>query len=199
MTFLIGVDNSNVDWPLAQFQSTRFDQDDLLKLFKSMNAVLESDRQVPDSLVEYAFARAWEAIESALLPLVEEAKQLTPQPDAPPTQRAERSILEEILGLLRSQTGEIASLRPPEVLPNTFSVSGPPLRIGDEMISNGEATRSISTILDSDGNELQSISYENDRIVIKVSRLPSPGAQHQILLWANALGRPQLDYVYDTN
>ena len=41
-TYLLGIDDNDVPWPLAQFQATKFTQPDTLKMLMDMNSHLES-------------------------------------------------------------------------------------------------------------------------------------------------------------
>jgi len=93
--FLIGIEPADVKGPLAQFQATRAVKTDIFKLLKTLNAGL-NDAALPLAHLEEAF-EVW-------LPRLEaELKKLPPDEAAVIPYRSERDLLEEVLGLVRSQ------------------------------------------------------------------------------------------------
>lgn len=59
---LLGMRPSDLDGPLAQFQATVFEKEDMLALARSLNAQLDQDR-ADDAVVEDAFAQFWPEIQ----------------------------------------------------------------------------------------------------------------------------------------
>ena len=98
--FLIGLTPSDVKPPLAQFQATRAEKEDVLKLLKTLNSAL-GDNALPEAHIDEAFEVWWPKLESQLKALpAEDAKTKPHRPD--------RELLEEILALVRNQS------RPPD-------------------------------------------------------------------------------------
>jgi hypothetical protein len=117
--FLIGLDPSDVKPPLAQFQATRAEKEDVLKLLKTLNSTL-GDTALPEMHIDEAFDVWWPKLESQLkaLPL-EESKTKTHRPD--------RELLEELLALVRNQS------RSSEATAVAFSMeNSPPYELGSK-------------------------------------------------------------------
>ncbi len=95
-TFLIGLEPSDVEGPLAQFQTTKATRDDVLKLLKTLNRGLVQEAALPEAHIEEAFDVWWPRLEQELKKLP--ADDATSRP-----QRNERNLLEEILDLVRNQ------------------------------------------------------------------------------------------------
>jgi hypothetical protein len=92
---LIGLEPSDVKPPLAQFQATKGQKEDILKLLKTLNGAL-AETALPEPHIEEAFEVWWPKLESQLRALPsEETKTKAHRPD--------RELLEELLGLVRSQ------------------------------------------------------------------------------------------------
>jgi len=91
---LIGLEPTDIELPLAQFQVTQATREDLLKLLKTLNKAM-GENALKDTHVEVAFAKWWPELESKLVALPPD--ELTPK-----TRRTERDILEELLALARS-------------------------------------------------------------------------------------------------
>ena len=94
--FLIGLDPSDVKPPLSQFQATRAQKEDVLKLLKTLNNAL-GEAALPEAHIEEAFEVWWPKLDQQLKSLPsDEAKAKTHRPD--------RELLEEILALVRNQS-----------------------------------------------------------------------------------------------
>ena len=87
--------------PLAQFQATKATKEDLHQLVKNLNKAL-GEHSMDDSLVDKAFGKWWPE-------LAEKLENLPPDETAPPPQRPERELLEELLDKVRDLS---QSLRP---------------------------------------------------------------------------------------
>lgn len=70
--FLLGVDAGQLTGPLSEFQATRFDKDDVLKLVKAINAE-EGKSGLPAEKLQRAFEVCWPDLERRLAPLLAEA------------------------------------------------------------------------------------------------------------------------------
>lgn len=93
--FLIGLEPSDVKPPLAQFQATKAEKDDVLKLLKTLNSAL-GDNALPETHIEEAFDVWWPKLDSQLKNLPLEKTHVIPH-------RSERDLLEEVLSLVRNQ------------------------------------------------------------------------------------------------
>src|SRR5882724_867858 len=87
---LIGLEPSDVKGPLAQFQATKAEKDDLLKLVMTLNGGL-GQGALDETQVKIAFEAFWPRLDAEMkkLPL-DEPKTTNPQ-------RTERDLLEEVL------------------------------------------------------------------------------------------------------
>jgi hypothetical protein len=86
---------ADVKGPLAQFQATRAVKSDILKLLRTLNAGL-NDAALPLAHLEEAFEVWWPRLETELGKLPPDEARVIPY-------RSERDLLEEVLGLVRSQ------------------------------------------------------------------------------------------------
>ncbi|MBZ5531132.1 MAG: TIR domain-containing protein [Acidobacteriia bacterium] len=93
--FLIGLEPSDIKPPLAQFQATRAQKNDVLKLLKNLNSAL-AESALPEAHIEEAFEVWWPKLESQL-------KALPVEGSTTKTHRQDRELLEEILSLVRNQ------------------------------------------------------------------------------------------------
>jgi hypothetical protein len=92
--YLIGMDKSEVEGPLAQFQAVSLDEKGTLGLVKSINRVPNNDAALPERMLEKVFKRGW-------LELKRDFENL-PDADAPIQKpRESDEILREILELVR--------------------------------------------------------------------------------------------------
>lgn len=94
-TFLYGLEPANVREPLAQFQNTKAQREDVKKLVQTINNVLGESR-LSESEIGESFEVWWPKLDERL-------KNIPPPVDSLEPQRADREILEEILELIRSQ------------------------------------------------------------------------------------------------
>ncbi len=94
--FLIGLEPSDVKPPLAQFQFTKAQEDDVLKLLKTLNGALAEDALL-ESHIDEAFEVWWPKLDSQL-------KTLPSEGSTAKKHRQDRELLEEILSLVRNQS-----------------------------------------------------------------------------------------------
>jgi TIR domain-containing protein len=92
---LVGLGPSDITGPLAQFQATKAEQADLLKMVKTLNRALDKEA-LDESQVQEAFDALWPKLAAELKKLPAD------QPRAKP-HRADRELLEELLNLVRNQ------------------------------------------------------------------------------------------------
>ena len=98
-TFLFDLEPTDVREPLAQFQATKAQKDDLRKLISTINGVL-GDSKLPESELSESFDVWWPKLDALLKAI---------PPSAAQSQKAirkDREILEEILNLVRGQVRE---------------------------------------------------------------------------------------------
>jgi hypothetical protein len=96
-TLLIGLSPSAVQGPLAQFQATLPNKEDMRKLVKSMNTAL-ADKALNESKLDKAFEKWWDEFKEK----TSEAMTQLPEPPDASTKRSTEDILEEVLTLCRS-------------------------------------------------------------------------------------------------
>ena len=89
---------SDVHGPLAQFQATRANRDEIKKLLVTINAALGANA-LTDAHLDDVFDVWWPKLDEVL-------KRLPPDEFSAKPHRPERDILEEILALVRSQVRE---------------------------------------------------------------------------------------------
>jgi hypothetical protein len=94
--FLIGLDPSDVKPPLSQFQATKAQRDEVLRLLETLNSAL-SENALPQTHIEEAFEVWWPKLESQL-------KALPADESHAKTHRPDRELLEEVLALVRNQS-----------------------------------------------------------------------------------------------
>jgi hypothetical protein len=108
---LFDLDPADVKGPLAQFQATRAIKEDIWKLLKTINSAL-SDGGLADDHLEEAFETFWPKLEKMI-------RELPPDEEKETAKRPEREILEEILGLVRSQVRDTAPQERSPLKPDT--------------------------------------------------------------------------------
>ena len=99
-TYLLDLEPSDVTDPLAQFNHTRAEKDDTLRMVKAINERLEEDQRLDDVRLERAFDQWWPNLEEKLSGLKGAAA------DTPTewVKREDAEILEEVLELVRQQS-----------------------------------------------------------------------------------------------
>lgn len=86
---------ADVKGPLAQFQATRATKEEIKQLLRTINSAL-AERALAEAHLDEAFDVWWPKLE-------QQFQELPPDEEAGTSTRPEREILEEILGLMRSQ------------------------------------------------------------------------------------------------
>jgi hypothetical protein len=116
--FLFGISNSDLTGPLAQFQSTMYEQGDVFKLIKSINAV--TDTPLDAVRLKAAFDRWW----PELLDAIESVKKLAAdsKSDHKPARGVEVMVA-ELLDLVREQQKVLTNLLEPHA-PSRSSPKG---------------------------------------------------------------------------
>ncbi len=97
-TFLLGLEPSDVEQPLGQFQHTTFEKSDVRRLLGTVNRLLQScgEKHLQEKVLDEIFETYWPRLQEALtevLKITSPAKQ----------ERPEREMLQEILEMLRAQ------------------------------------------------------------------------------------------------
>jgi hypothetical protein len=97
-TFLLDLSAASIGWPLAQFQHTLFNEEDVVKLVHTINKEVEKagERSLGEKVLNNVFNTFWPQLEEKLRRIMGQ------QPDVNKPERAEREILEEILELVRA-------------------------------------------------------------------------------------------------
>lgn len=95
-TFLFDVNPTNVQQPLSQFQNTKYDKDDILKLVKTINTRIgkTGGKSLKESNLESVFETFWPQLENKL--------KHTPEAADLSIIRTDRELIEESLQILRN-------------------------------------------------------------------------------------------------
>jgi len=94
-TLLIGLEPSDLEPPLSQFQATKAEEADILKLLQTLNKGLGENALPPEHVAE-AFEMCWPKLKSELEKLPADETLSRPV-------RSERQLLEEVLDLVRDR------------------------------------------------------------------------------------------------
>jgi hypothetical protein len=148
---LFGIDPSDVEGPLVQFQSCAFGKDEMLRVIRMINSEL-GENALASGVLGEVFEMWWPKLEERVL------AELAAVADSPVDARSERELLEEILGLSRS----LASDRRSQVAP--FVVS--------DLVSGYE--RLVNLVSDSSPTELSEIVRELALPIDYIARRASP-------------------------
>ncbi|MBA3828993.1 MAG: toll/interleukin-1 receptor domain-containing protein [Taibaiella sp.] len=92
---LFGIEPSDIQGPLVQFQAAKFSKSEMKKVIKMINAELEDNSLAPD-VIDNVFEMWWPKLESQIKEAEEKARS-TNNKDV----RSERDLLEEVLTLTR--------------------------------------------------------------------------------------------------
>lgn len=95
---LIGLDNSDIDGPLTQFQTTLFEKGDFKKLVSDLNKA-NVDNVLEESVLNTVFEKFWPDLEEKITTILEKDG-LSDDQEA--DVRSDREVLEEILDLSRA-------------------------------------------------------------------------------------------------
>src|SRR5271166_182638 len=108
---VFGMEPTDVEWPLAQFQLSRFNKEEIHRLFRTINAAA-GDNKLSDSNADEVFNKWWPDLETEVNRILTSAK----SPHSKKEVRPQRELIEEMLSLVRNMSGrqeqlEIASQR----------------------------------------------------------------------------------------
>lgn len=112
--FLFDARRAEIQGPLVQFQSTIYEEADVLKLLKSINKNVEDGGKLTDLQLEKSFSIWWPHLKASLDNLKSEQpaiSQTSPKIDT-------SKVLEEILELVRNQQRLLSN--PTELLPTSY-------------------------------------------------------------------------------
>lgn len=112
-TFLLDLKPTDIEQPLAQFQHTQVEKEDVRKLVHTINQVVkkEGELSLDEKRLNTIFDRWWPDLEEGLKKIIKKRTEVN-QPI-----RSEREVLEEILSILRAQRMPIYMA--PERMPDT--------------------------------------------------------------------------------
>lgn len=99
-TLLLDLDLTDVREPLAQFQGTRANREDVWKLTQTLNSLLTNEKLTIQQL-ERAFNRAWPDFEKQMSKIAPSRTEKRLQPDL-------SKMLEEVVGYVRAQSREVS-------------------------------------------------------------------------------------------
>ena len=95
---LLGLENSDIDGPLTQFQTTLFEKSDFKKLISDLNNA-NKDNPLEDKVLNTVFEKFWPELEEKITAILK-AEGIDDAKNA--DVRSDREVLEEILDLSRS-------------------------------------------------------------------------------------------------
>jgi len=101
---LFGLEPTDLEGPLALFQSTRFTKDDMRKLFMSINTA-GGDLKLPEVAAGKVFDKWWPDLETQLATILKGYKPVGPELEV----RSERKLIEEILERVRKISTDLPS------------------------------------------------------------------------------------------
>jgi hypothetical protein len=96
---LIGIENTDLTGPLATFQTTNFNSEDIKKLMYSINKL--SENKLDDRVFENVFNKFWPDLEKKVSEIVTNYNAGNKSKTTTQQIRSDRDLLEEILELLR--------------------------------------------------------------------------------------------------
>jgi hypothetical protein len=102
-TFLYDLEYSDVSDPLAQFQHTVNEKEDIKSLLKTINGA-QGDAAISETQLERVFEWGWEELDSRL-------KFITQAPKTDHQEKSEKEMLKELLDYARSEARERAQSR----------------------------------------------------------------------------------------
>lgn len=92
---LFNLENSEVEYPLACFQATKFEKEEIKKLVKTINAAA-GEQKLEDANLNTIFEKWWPDLEANINKIISENKKKRQIP-----KRTDRELIEEILELAR--------------------------------------------------------------------------------------------------
>jgi hypothetical protein len=187
---LIDLEPTDVKGPLAQFQATRIDKGDVLKLLKTLNSGLGDDA-LSERHLDEVFEVWWPMLESQL-------KVLPTENNEARSPRSDRDVIEEILGFVRNQNRSSTLPLSDDDKKQVFwarawkavrSVHGPvggggsgPMLRGPDLLfnlnitTNGVVTNYVLVVpADASPDEMESLAVAQIRETDKRNNEPQPG------------------------
>lgn len=107
-TYLVGLEPSDLSWPLAMFQATKANKEETRKLLHTINKALDADALTGPQLDETVEVW-WPHFESALSAALA-------MPAATKVERPDRELLEELISLSRAQMARFEQTGPLDML-----------------------------------------------------------------------------------
>lgn len=95
---LIGLDNSDINGPLTQFQTTLFEKSDFKKLVSDLNNA-NSDNKLDEAVLHTVFEKFWPELEEKIAAILKKEGSADAQGE---DVRSDREVIEEILNLSRA-------------------------------------------------------------------------------------------------
>jgi hypothetical protein len=106
-SLLAAIQPTDVIEPLSQFQQTRTDREDVLKLMKDLNELLPDGRRLGADRLARSFDSFWSGFEAKLLEAMASSRATTPKAPERPT----GDMVSELLELVRELKRELGSKR----------------------------------------------------------------------------------------
>lgn len=180
--FLFGVRRGDVGWPLAQFQSTVCEPDDVLKLVTKINAAC-GDRVIELKEVEDSFQKWWPDLEAKL-------QTIARMPAAvrhPGQERSGDELLREVLDTVREQSRLLSN--PAELLPIAYiealirhATALAALDLRNELeIAIGRLRQSVEASKEADEPAIREIAACADEVQLVFERMTTPHAPRRSL------------------
>jgi len=146
---LIHLSNSDLQGPLAQFNTTSLTEADMKRLMKGINLHLR-DKGIPERLLDRTFEISWPLLKKQLDDVLAQSTETTTKP----SNRPQPEILEEILKLTRSIAQVISTERTEGADARDTSHENI-AKISDQLLKLRDETRDLS-LLDTISHELLS-------------------------------------------
>lgn len=137
---LTGVEASDVESPLSQFQHTASNSEDVLKLLQSINSLVPEANRRSDAQLLRAFDKSWPDLEREL-----EAASKLKSPKPEPAARDNDSIMKEMLELLRGLARDAEAAKQPIGFPYITSSQISPALLEGLKVGTGRIAPLIYT------------------------------------------------------
>lgn len=169
---VIGMTKGDVTWPLAQFQLTSPDKEDMLRLMRSINSAC-GEGSIPDQLLSELFDNFWPRLAEVF---DRAAKLLEEVPSEESRPRAPDEMLEELLELARGQERRLARIeRQQQMVDAAFSLGS--MASGGAILPRRTARSAILAdahrLLEAEGIEGKLAGEGSETVLLDVSHAPS--------------------------
>lgn len=108
--YLLGLEPTDIEGPLVQFQAIKAERTDTKKLVQTINRTLDS-KSLPDERINRAFDLHWPHLEERLKEILASA------PESVEPKRRDEDKLDEILKIVREQSRLLSGLQLPHMSP----------------------------------------------------------------------------------